>query len=280
MITFDNKKGLINSFSLGMECKGKKETIKITLMDGRELICTPDHKFKVKYEILKDLSNPKLGYRSEYLYKEAKDLITMDNKNSDTLVTSIEYPEDNINEDINCNWELNLGEFKFNMKTYNEREKSLAFARILGFLLTDGTIHKVKDEKNQYASRLYLGHIINVNQILDDFYLILGLKPNILRGKYVYVVSIPNKLGKEIANLDGIVNGRRATQESSLPTFLFKENCPKSIIREFLGGYFGGDGHSPYIQHNEFYHQIIYNLVYHMDYFLLHIFSYTFQQLI
>jgi len=69
----------------------------------------------------------------------------MDNKYADTLITSIEYPEDNMNEDKNCDWELNMGEFKFNMKTYNEREKSLAFARLLGFILTDGTIHKVKD---------------------------------------------------------------------------------------------------------------------------------------
>ena len=252
MLTFNNKNGLVNSYSLGMECKGLKETIKITLMDGRELICTPEHKIKVKYEILKDITNPELGYKTEYLYKEAKDLITMDNKNPDTLVSSIEYPEDNINDDINCDWVLNMGEFNFNMKTYKEREKSLAFARILGYLLTDGTLHKVKDHKDQYATRLSISHMIDVEQVLNDINLILGIKPTISGDKYVYVVSIPNKLGKEIANLEGMINGRRTTQESSLPTFLFKENCPKSFIREFLGGYFGGDGHSPYIQYNTF----------------------------
>jgi intein/homing endonuclease len=140
-----------------MECKGLKETIKITLMDGRELICTPEHKIKVKYDILKDITNLKLGYKTEYLYKEAKDLITMENKLSDTIVSSIEYPEDNINDNINSDWELNMGEFNFNMKTYKEREKSLAFARILGFLLTDGTIHKIKDQKDKYATRLSIG---------------------------------------------------------------------------------------------------------------------------
>ena len=252
MLTFNNKNGLVNSYSLGMECKGLKETIKITLMDGRELICTPEHKIKVKYEILKDITNPQLGYKTEYLYKEAKDLITMDNKNPDTLVSSIEYPEDNINDDINCDWVLNMGEFNFNMKTYKEREKSLAFARILGYLLTDGTLHKVKDHKDQYATRLSIGLMVDVNQLLNDLYLLLGVKPQISGDEYVYVVSIPNKLGKEIANLEGMINGRRTTQESSLPTFLFKENCPKSFIREFLGGYFGGDGHSPYIQYNTF----------------------------
>jgi len=64
------------------------------------------------------------------------------------LITRFVYPEDIINDDINCNWELNMGEFNFNMKSYTEREKSLAFARILGYLLTDGTLHKVKDEKD------------------------------------------------------------------------------------------------------------------------------------
>jgi hypothetical protein len=94
--------------------------------------------------------------------------------------------------------------------------------------------------------------MFDVNNALNDLYLIVGNKPEISGDEQVYVITIPNRLGKEIANLDGIVNGRRTEQESSLPTFLFDDKCPKSFIREFLGGYFGGDGHSPYIRNNEF----------------------------
>jgi intein/homing endonuclease len=48
------------------------------------------------------------------------------------------------------------------------------------------------------------------------------------------------------------MTGRRTTQEASLPKFLFEENCSKTIIREFLGGFFGGDAHVPYLAKNIF----------------------------
>jgi len=46
--------------------------------------------------------------------------------------------------------------------------------------------------------------------------------------------------------------GRRTTQEASYPTFLFDTLCPKSVIREFLAGCFGGDGWTTYISGNTF----------------------------
>ena len=37
---------------------------------------------------------------------------------------------------------------------------------------------------------------------------------------------------------------RRTLQDTTWPSFIF--NSPKSIVREFLAGLFGGDGHAPY----------------------------------
>ena len=45
--------------------------------------------------------------------------------------------------------------------------------------------------------------------------------------------------------MEGITVGRRTKQDTTWPTFLF--SSPKSIVREFLGGLFGGDGHAPYL---------------------------------
>jgi intein/homing endonuclease len=50
LYSFSIEKGIIDSYSLGKEYRGNKETIKLTLIDGREIICTPEHKFKVKVD--------------------------------------------------------------------------------------------------------------------------------------------------------------------------------------------------------------------------------------
>jgi hypothetical protein len=44
--------------------------------------------------------------------------------------------------------------------------------------------------------------------------------------------------------LPGIVLGNKSEQSRSLPEFILDENCPLPIVREFLGGMFGGDGHT------------------------------------
>jgi len=39
--------------------------------------------------------------------------------------------------------------------------------------------------------------------------------------------------------------GRRIQQAPTLPAFVLDERCPVSVVREFLGGLFGADGHAP-----------------------------------
>jgi intein/homing endonuclease len=216
-----------------LESKGIKDILKITLADGRVIECTPDHQIKVKQD-------------NNYIYKEAKDLTENDN-----IVMSIEYPED-IKYDDENDWLLNMGDYEFNMNNDINREKSLAFARLLGYIHADGSITKDKRDENSYTTRLFIGHMIDVDVILNDIELITNVKCKVFNDNIVYFVNIPNKFGKEIASLDGITIGRRTTQEASLPKFLFENNCPKAFIREFLGGYFGGDGHSPYLMKNIF----------------------------
>ena len=234
VLTFDDKyEGITESFSLGMESKGIKQTIKMILSDGREIICTPDHKFKVKSE-------------DNYIYKEAKDLTDIDE-----LIVGPEYTEDNrdIDED---GWALIIDDIRFDMSSEINRNKTLAFARLLGFLHTDGSLGKDL-RSDTYTGRLYIGHMIDVNTILDDIELVTNVRCKVsIDHQDVYFINLPCKLSKLIAHIPGMTIGRRTTQEVSLPTFLSDDNLPKSFIREFLGGYFGGDGHSPYLMKNDF----------------------------
>lgn len=238
---------IIESYSLGMESRGVKDTLKITLNDGRKIICTPDHKFKVK--IL-----------DQYFYKEAKDLVIWDEKNgySDQLVLGPDYTEDVVGDDEK-DWKLQVGQFTFDMSNTFNREKSLAFARILGYLHADGSITKDKRDNVSYTSRLFMGTMIDACAISDDICTITNIRCVIRNNgkdgsKYgvTFCVDLPGKLGRGIAELEGMTVGRRTTQEGSLPIFLSNETLPKSFIREFLGGYFGGDGHAPYLMENDF----------------------------
>jgi DNA-directed RNA polymerase II subunit RPB2 len=224
-----NKKGLIMAQNAGMEWKGFKNTIKVFLKNGRTVKCTPDHKF----------------YTSEGEWVEAKDL-----NYSHKIKMGIEGVED-INYNDEEKWTLNTLSFKFSCTNEKSREKSMAFARILGYLLSDGCICQEKRNPNQYVCPINFGHLIDAQICLKDIELVTNKTSNILYNKSnvqkekTYNIYLPSELGRSIALLDGITIGRRTLQDTTWPSFLF--SSPKSIVREFLGGLFGGDGHAPYL---------------------------------
>ncbi len=231
-----NNNRLEESYSLGLEEKGKKETLVLTLETGRTLTCTPDHKFKVAVD-------------GETVWKEAKDLT-----NEDALILGPIGTED-IQCELEQNWTLSSGEYTLSMNTPLEREKALAFARILGYLYTDGCLYHNK-ERDDYSGVLYMGTMADTNSILQDIQLLTGKTPKIQdsESKYgrAYTLYLPYSFNRCLAALPGMTIGRRTTQSASYPEFLYDEGCPSSILREFLGGCFGGDGWSPYINGNTF----------------------------
>jgi DNA-directed RNA polymerase II subunit RPB2 len=231
VLTFNDKTGFVPSFSLGLENRGIKDIVEITMYDGRTITCTPDHKIKVKT----------IG---GFEYKEAKDIKI----NEDNVIMGIEYTEDKVYDDEK-DWSLKVGEYEFNFNDNFNREKSLAFARVLGYLSTDGTICH---SKNTYVGRVNMGYILDAEGILNDIEIITNKSPKICQDHLTYNINIPSELINNIVKLEGLMTGRRTTQEASLPKFLFEENCPKAIIREFLGGFFGGDAHVPYLVKNIF----------------------------
>lgn len=216
--------GIKPSYSLGSQYSGNKETIKLTLIDGRELICTPDHKFRI-------------FQNGENIWKEAKDI-----EYDDKLIVGPIGTED-INYGDEKDWSLKMGTYEFNYKDDANRNKTLAFARLLGYILTDGTICNTR---NTIVSRVSMGSLFDADSILDDIELVTGKRPKITDTKFhktqanTYNIALPDNFSKCLATLENITIGRRTSQCSSYPSFI--ENSPKSFIREFLGGLFGGDG--------------------------------------
>jgi len=238
LLGYDNiKKELVSTNKLHFIDSGEKECLELLFLDGRKLICTPEHKILTTDG-----------------WVEAKDLVV----NKSYACCGITPPL--VNEEINDEWELNFVTktdkkqlktfFNFNMKNNKEIKKSLAFARICGLLITDGTISK--DSQNRYIGELYTGHEIDLKNILNDLKLICDddYNPTSSVKNNSWRVPLPSKMARLLANLYG--HGGRMDKDSKFPDFILDDNLPIDFLRQFLSGIFGGDGWTPVLAGNSF----------------------------
>jgi hypothetical protein len=166
--------------------------------------------------------------------------------NDTRIKASVNYPLIDIQEEIaECNnWTLDVGTIK--LRTNNEKNflQSLAFARLIGYFIMDGGIYYYL---GQYIGRINLGHTIDLDTVLDDLRLFSNIIQEKFEEKNHYQINIPDMLLHNIMQLKGIIIGRKVNQPAILPEFILNPECPKPIIREFLAGMFGADGHTCYL---------------------------------
>ncbi len=208
--------------------KGERECVQLTFEDGRKVVCTPEH--------------PILTSNNKWI--KAKDLTI----NETRVKSSLRGVEVDINDEIkSCNgWKLKVGDFEFKTDTFEDYNKTLIFAKTLGYIITDGHI------SNDNKGSVYVGHVYDIESFTNDFKQICELKYDIndyynKEYKYErqkYTIDLPNIFTKEIMKIQGIIIGKKTNQPATLPDFILDKNCPLPVIREFLGGMFGGDGHT------------------------------------
>jgi DNA-directed RNA polymerase II subunit RPB2 len=217
----EEKNGIIPSKQVAFMDRGVRECVELTYEDGRKITFTEDH--------------PLLT--SDNTWVKAKDI----QLNVTKIKTSITCPLVDINEEIKeCSeWKLQVGNILLQTNTHEEYMKTLAFARIIGLLITDGHMN-VKDK----IASLFLGHMIDVYSVLEDIKMFCESQQTNFVIKNLFIVRIPAKLTNQIIQLPGLLSGRKVNQTGMLPEFILDEKCPRPIIREFLGGMFGGDGHT------------------------------------
>lgn len=219
-----NGKGLECAMQSDFIPKGKKRCIRITLQDGSNITVTPDHKIL-------------LGKK----WLEAQDL-----KVGDNLHMSLSGPVYEYETPQNI-YSLNVGSLSFSNKTPEENLKLTAFSRILGFLITDGTISTEK------KSAVVFGLNIDAESFLADIELVTGKRPEITlqspRSGFTkndtYIINLPYSFSRNICALKGVPIGRRTESSDFIPEFITDSNCPLDVVREFLASMWGGDGHRP-----------------------------------
>ena len=202
-----------------MIVQGERGCVSLVLQDGRKLTCTPDH------EIL----------RADGRWVRADRLVL----GKDRIVMGLEAPLDEPGAD-EAGWSLTAGDLELAMTSSEERLRALAFARLLGHLLSDGSISVAGQ------ARLHAGQALDREAILDDVELLTGKRPKGTRyDEHKWTVVVPKELTAAVTALPGVRVDRRISQVPALPAFVLDSACPVAVVREFLGGVFGADGHAP-----------------------------------
>ena len=231
--------GLMVGRQMELASKGVQDIVQLTLEDGRTLKCTPDHKLLVKTDDV-------------YEYVEAQKIDLEKSRMVMGLEGAVDDPTSE-ELDQEKTWKLTCHEHEFTMTDHLEREKAMAFARLVGHVCADGSVSQTLD--HGYPSirvSSCVGHIMDYEAMVDDIELITNKRPKDTLQKGIYSVCFPAELARSVARLPGMTMGKKTKQEASWPTFLLDENCPKSILREFLGGLFGGDGHAPSLSSQQY----------------------------
>jgi aconitase A len=202
-----------------MMIQGERECVSLVLQDGRTLICTPDH------EIL----------CADARWVRADQLVL----GQDRVIVGLEAPLDEPGDD-EVGYVLHVGNLTFTMDTGHERLRTLAFTRLLGHLLSDGSISRLGQ------GRMHVGQAMDREAVLDDVELLTGYRPAATRyDQRKWTIVLPKPLTDAISTLPGVRTGRRIQQVPTLPEFVLDESCPRTVVREFLGGVWGADGHAP-----------------------------------
>ena len=202
--------------------QGSRDCVHLALQDGRVLTCTPDHKILC----------------ADGRWLRADQLRT----GQDRVVIGLEAPVDEPGAD-EVGYELAAGHLRLNFANAHERARTLAFARILGHLISDGSISRLGQ------GRMNLGQALDREAALNDVELVTGKRPAASRyDERKWSMALPMALTEAIMAIPGVRTGKRIEQPHSLPEFVLQDSCPLSIVREFLAALFGADGHGPVLK--------------------------------
>ena len=222
----EKQKNIVPGIQTEFLCKGERECIELTFIDGRKKICTPNHLL---------LSDKQKWEKAE---------TTLHNKLKSCLV----YPVVDFNTEMEycSNWTMKVGNICLETNSISNFLKSMAFMRIMGLLCSDGGFYK---SKNIIISRVSVGHVTDMH-IFDEDLKLFTEKENKWKKDKIQGCSslnIPQDLTNNLLHLEGLTIGRKIDQPIHFPNFILDKNLPTPLLREFLGALFGGDGHTCYL---------------------------------
>ena len=219
----EEKQQIIPSTQSNFLSKGERECVDVVFQDGRTIRFTDNHKM---------LTN-------ENVWVPIHEIV----KGVTKLKTGITNPLIIIKEEIEkcANWNFQAGYTKLKIKDEDSYFHALSFARLVGYICADGGIYC---SGKKYRGMINLGHEIDVSSALEDLGKFSMITQENFIEKNYYCIRIPQDFVSDLIKVEGILVGKKINQPAQLPTFITDPSCPLPIVREFLGGLFGGDGHT------------------------------------
>ena len=221
----EQKQQIIPSTQSNFLSKGDRKCVDVVFQDGRSIRCTDNHKILT----------------SDNIWIPVSEMI----KGNTQIKTGITNPLIIVKEEIEtfASWKFQAGHTKIEVHDEESYFRSLSFARFVGYMCADGGIYQINKNK-KYIGQINLGHEIDVSSALED----LGKFAMITQGNFLdknhYRINIPQNFVDDLMKIEGMLVGKKINQPAQLPTFITDPSCPLPIVREFLGGLFGGDGHT------------------------------------
>ena len=240
VLSYDPQRGgCVNQLTLPpyLFDQGMKECVELVLEDGRTLVCTPDHlvmtmrgEVQVQHLTSHDrvLVAPE-GPRVHGGPLPGEEGWTLTYTLTDRGVATV----------ITCRMNDPAG-----------YARAMAFARVLGYILTDGSITRDTDGVSPAEGLLCMGHLLDAQSTCVDLALVLDIAATDIRvdpptaTQSTFDIAVPRRLGRVLHQF-GCPIGKKLGQGVGLPPILLHTDTPVDFIRECLAAMFGGDGSAP-----------------------------------
>ena len=196
--------------------QGTKSCVELLFSDGRSVKCTPDHRF--------------LAVDGQWI--EARLMIVGETE----ITAGMEYPILQLPA-VDDPWQLELPSLGYTLNMHERRDHALAFAGILGYLLTDGSF-------GTENGSLFMGHLLDIEWAQRDLFLLTGANVAAVSDRKITHLNLPRALYLAMLHV-GVGTAYRLTSMGDFPAFLLDPSCPVAVMQSFLGGLFGGDGKTP-----------------------------------
>ena len=228
--------------------KGEAECIRLVLADGRQLLCTPNHRVLVCDSSQRvSAGQQPAGWR----WVAAQD-ITDGMRVGCSVEAPVPVP---LSDTERQSFVLTSGDLTLRCNTPVELQRTLAYVRLLGYLNGDGSLFRREREGRTvfYEGYVVVRHQMAISAVRDDIRLLTGLAPAVcvdsgLSRALSFRLSLPQSLSRSFATLAGQTLGDRVEMAASSVWPAFLTTAPRVVVQEFLGGLFGADGHSPYLR--------------------------------
>ena len=224
----DDGRGVVGRPVTAVMSRGARECVELLFSDGRTLTCTSDHRILT----------------ADGQWVEARHLVVGETEVSVGPSYPMQSARDGRSSDDK--WRLDLRStlgFMLSTASPIDRGRARAFARLLGALLSDGSV-----TADGLSATLHLGHQLDVQAVHRDLET-LGLRDcrpcsfRITSGS-VFTQELPLRLRDAFLSI-GVPRGERIDALVTLPAAFTSVGCPTDVVRELLGGLFGGAGCAP-----------------------------------